>query len=465
MPVKTYQAGPFQNAGEVRVVAELQRCLGLLPGDSYIITNILIPNRGMSREVDVIVVHERCMVAIEVKNWSGYNRFFSPSGYAPVRPGAEDPRSQIAKNARAVKDYLVKECSGIRRSTDIWIYELVIIGNDDPSVSLEVERGSPVPVELLKKGVQRVVDADFGERGDKPQPVPSALVREIGQKLGACPDNATRTRIVWKYTIERKLPSRHFDEYIATEQIDPLLPRLVAPAAEQAAPKFRLQRNDIGLHADPADRQKAMEEALRLYRSLSRLKRSGVVGVPMPKDPFLDPNDDAVLWTPYEFVDGRNIESLARAPIVHKLTVLHQVAMLLQRCHEENVVHRALIPESILVQSGSYIPMLLHFDFARIENSQFTVGSKLRQQLASSPYVAPEARSKPSSAGPRSDIYSLGVIALALYTGSRISTDAAIRDRLNRIRDKQFRDLLTEMLADFSQRTAHMSLIVQRLSS
>lgn len=464
MPVKTYQGAQFQNEGEVRVVAELQRRLTQHHGDSYIITNILIPSRGMSREVDIVVVHERCIVAIEVKNWAGHNKFFSPTGYAPVRAGGQDPRSQIAINARGLKDYLVKECSGIRRANDIWIYELVILGNDAPVASLEVERGTPVPVALLHEGVQRVVDGILGEEGQRPRAIPATLVHQIGQKLGARSESPTNPRIIWKYTIERKLPGSHFDEYVATEQLDPAFSKLGDPSTIQATPRFRLQRNDIGLHADPADRKKALGEALVLHRSLSQLKSSGVIGVPMPKDPFLDPNDDAVLWTPYEYVEGRSIESLVKASVARKWKILYQVAKLLQRCHEENIVHRALIPESILVQSGTDVPMLLHFDFARLENSQFTVGSKLRQKLATSPYVAPEARSNPSAAGPRSDIYSLGVIALALYTGRSITQNEEIGQRLPQIRDTEFRDLVTHMLADFSHRIAHMEHVVQRLS-
>ena len=136
--------------------------------------------------------------------------------------------------------------------------------------------------------------------------------------------------------------------------------------------------------------------ARQLLDAVEKINRAGISPEPAPPDPLL-------LKRPY--VDG----------IVH---LVAQLADALAYTHAKGICHRDLKPSNILLAAGGK-PMLLDFNLAQDERS---AGRRLGGTL---PYMAPEQivstvlepHSGPPAIDPRSDLFSLAVIAYELLGG------------------------------------------------
>jgi serine/threonine protein kinase len=121
--------------------------------------------------------------------------------------------------------------------------------------------------------------------------------------------------------------------------------------------------------------------------------------------------------TPYivsEFVDGGTLaERLNGAMKVEEVvTLLAPIASALDYAHMQGVLHRDIKPSNIMLL-GDGTPVLTDFGLAKLlESDTITLTG---QVLGTPEYMAPEMCTG-EVAGPRADIYSLGVVAYEMLT-------------------------------------------------
>jgi serine/threonine protein kinase len=121
--------------------------------------------------------------------------------------------------------------------------------------------------------------------------------------------------------------------------------------------------------------------------------------------------------TPYivsEFVDGGTLaERLNGAMKVEEVvTLLAPIASALDYAHVQGVLHRDIKPSNIMLL-GDGTPVLTDFGLAKLlESETITLTG---QVLGTPEYMAPELCTG-GVAGPRTDIYSLGVVAYEMLT-------------------------------------------------
>jgi len=129
-----------------------------------------------------------------------------------------------------------------------------------------------------------------------------------------------------------------------------------------------------------------------------------------------------------EFVEGKTLRQLAgaQAPPRDSQTILDwigQTASALSAAHEAGIVHRDIKPENIMVRPDGFIKVL---DFGLAKLREPTSGAAAPSDLRTRPgnlagtiqYLSPEQiLGEPAS--PRSDLFSLGVVAYELATGAR----------------------------------------------
>lgn len=131
-----------------------------------------------------------------------------------------------------------------------------------------------------------------------------------------------------------------------------------------------------------------------------------------------------ILWAAFEFVEGRDLAACLRsegalpAPVVAH--ILEQALSALQEAHRRTIVHRDLKPANILVHTYRGDPWkvkLLDFGLAKRTSADATQLTGEGKTAGTPRYMSPE-QILISEVGPQTDIYSLGLVAYELLTGS-----------------------------------------------
>ena len=180
--------------------------------------------------------------------------------------------------------------------------------------------------------------------------------------------------------------------------------------------------------------------------------------------------DDGLAWIAMELVHGTSLERwlAERGPLPLDVLVgfFEQVAEIVQNAHDHGIVHRDLKPSNVMMieYAGKIFPKLLDFGIAKLideahvgtastSNSasasasasaadsdsdtidtMFTAPTdsgnlhltQANATLGSPPYMSPEQWCDPLSVGPRSDLYSLAVMAYEALTGRQPFTGPTI---------------------------------------
>jgi serine/threonine-protein kinase len=162
--------------------------------------------------------------------------------------------------------------------------------------------------------------------------------------------------------------------------------------------------------------------------------------------------DDGLAWIAMELVHGTSLERwlAERGPMSLDVLVglIEQVAEIVQNAHDHGIVHRDLKPSNVMLieYAGKIFPKLLDFGIAKLVDETAQGGllaaddpllaapmesgnlnlTQANATLGSPPYMSPEQWCDPLSVGPRSDLYSLAVMAYEALIGRQPFTGDTI---------------------------------------
>jgi serine/threonine-protein kinase len=166
----------------------------------------------------------------------------------------------------------------------------------------------------------------------------------------------------------------------------------------------------IGLGDDAEFARKFDREA----RSAARLSHPNVVSV------FDQGHDDGRPYIVMEYVEGRTLRDIlnheAPLPPEQALEVIEPVIAALAAAHEAGLVHRDVKPENVLLTERGQIKVV-DFGLAKAITAQTSTATQ-GLLIGTVSYLPPELVLS-GKAGPRSDVYSAGVVLFEMLTGRK----------------------------------------------
>eukprot|EP00755_Sulcionema_specki_P037739 Sspe_Gene.109540::Locus_89679_Transcript_1_1_Confidence_1.000_Length_1126::g.109540::m.109540 len=154
------------------------------------------------------------------------------------------------------------------------------------------------------------------------------------------------------------------------------------------------------------------------------------------------------MWIVVEFVDGENLmEVINRDTVISEENArkyMQQLTVGLGYVHSQNVAHRDLKPDNVLVSKGGVVK-ITDFGLSNIqhtdENGGVVQGMSLKTCCGTPYYVAPEviqATARRGYSGFKCDIWSLGIIHYVMLTGTLPFVGRDLRALLDNIRQGRY---------------------------
>lgn len=161
--------------------------------------------------------------------------------------------------------------------------------------------------------------------------------------------------------------------------------------------------------SDKANSDRFIREA----RSAAKLKHQNVVGV------LNVAHERGVYYIVMDYVDGKSVEKLLREqkklPINQAIDIISQVCEALSYANENNIVHRDIKPDNVMLDSKGEVKLADLGLAKRIdEESHLTQAGSM---VGTPYYMSPEQVEDSRNADHRSDIYSLGCTLYQMVCG------------------------------------------------
>jgi serine/threonine-protein kinase len=165
-----------------------------------------------------------------------------------------------------------------------------------------------------------------------------------------------------------------------------------------------------GLRASSSYAQRFEREA----QAVANLRHPNIVSI------YYFGNQDDLYYLVMEYIDGTDLDALLRnygasselMPYSDTMRILEAIAASLDYAHGQGVIHRDVKPSNIMLERSGR-PVLTDFGLA-LRVSEGSIGDT----FGTPHYISPEQARSSASAVPQSDLYSLGVVAYEMLTGT-----------------------------------------------
>jgi serine/threonine-protein kinase len=163
---------------------------------------------------------------------------------------------------------------------------------------------------------------------------------------------------------------------------------------------------------------------------------------------------DGIIYLAMEYVDGMPLTSLIEEsgplPPKRAAEITRQAAEGLSAAHELGIVHRDLKPENLMIartRDGDDLVKIVDFGIAKVAGNDAQKVTRTGLVIGTPDYMSPEQLSG-DPIDPRSDVYSLGIVAFNMLTGKLpFPSDSAQESMIMRLTDppRRLREMRPEV--------------------
>ena len=372
--------------------------------DGILLGNYHLSVGNGTRECDFILLNQRGIWVIEVKNWRGRIKIDRTKWHRDDGLIQHSPLISVETKAKILAETLERE-----RFTNISVVGLVVLAQSTAELQNagEVKKREPREDKIfhlddrfiraltgrnyLYKTTNKELDMRLMQR------ISDTLIPHIEDSLAPKWEEI----IGDSYRIQDYLgpgPDEMFHAYKAKHVT---IPGRYARAKKYYTPVI----------SSTGDLRETTHSFQRDMQALSKLEHHPNILQVYDYLPDHDSND--IYWLLLEWIKGITLQEWLEAgpvPLREQISILHSVLNALDACHSNSILHRNLSPSCIYLANDGTVK-IGDFDFARVPSLSKTL--TYPEQPApwqSSRYTAPELQKNAREADVRSDLYAVGAI-------------------------------------------------------
>lgn len=392
---KLIPLGECVTRGEQRTLEYLQKNL---PDDWLVFGNAQVTTGELNREIDAIVVGERCVWVVDEKGLWGVitgdeYRWILSDGSARERV-----LNQILHAAKMVKG---KITAADPRLNQIWVEGLILLSADDVELRVKDARIPRHVWPLL--GCEQLFRQAAPAQARPISPSEREAIERLLAGEGVVNRLMRRFMTLGGYRILETMASAPICQTYRAEQ-------------ERGHDNVLLKVYDLSGLPEAQTREEVRRKAEREYKALYKLRH--IPGI--------------VRWAAsFQAVEGYGGElyyfaqDLPSSPTLasrladatwcgeDRLRAARRLCEIIQTIHEGGVIHRNLSPACIFFFRDNHDFQITGFELARLADAS----SLPSADFPASPYLAPEVTISLHNAKKESDIYSLGIILFEMLSG------------------------------------------------
>ncbi len=389
-------AGPFATEGERYVAKVLQQ----LPSDWIVICNKMLPTGNRSYEIDFIVIGRRWVFLLDEKSWSGK---IQGTDQLWVRSDGFSTRSPLAKAdyiSKILASHIAWRVTPLKEA-GYFVHGGVILSVAEQSPQIHDARANN-GIFLLGNVLERLQALDSQEG--------SPLVGSFSNHI----KNA-----LYNLSPRPQVPAKI--DFWDIEDATTLRPGVRLFNAKMSSnPEQRRQLMVYDLGSEPLAQQEMRDFYMREFLALQQLYTIG--HVPQVETPRIWSDDFLIL--PIVPPTGRSLyvypQPETREEFVQELALAASSFKALGQFHAQNVLHRAIGPNTLYVQDGSS-PKVIFTNFYAARIGTVSIAMKLDTLSIEDPYASIDLAIGYEHATPQTDCFSLALVFLERLSGTSLT--------------------------------------------
>jgi len=390
--------GESVTRGERKMLDYLQRHL---PNDWIVFGNPLITTADLTRELDAIVVGNRCIWVIDEKGFGGC---IIGDEYAWILSDGS-ARERVINNvlhaASMVKGRLV---AADARLTDVWVEGLVLLTADDADLRVRDQRTTR-HVRPLAGCEKYFVDGSIPQARPLQPKVKEAIEHHLA---GQTVVDRLKKRFA-------RIGPYHIIETISSSAIG----RNYRAERQKTSDLVELKVYDLSAIPEQKTREETRRFAEREFEALLKLRDTqGIIRIADSFQP-VEGYGGELYYFALDLPAGPCLASRIQEqswPFNVRLSAVKRLCEVASSVHEVGVTHRNLNPSCIHFWRTESDFQLTGFEFSRLPTSTINIPTN---EFPIGPYTAPEITISLHNASKSSDVYSLGIILFEIFSGHR----------------------------------------------